>query len=463
MRFLKQSTSVDVAVGPFLDETDGKTAETALTITQADIRLKKNGGAWAQKNAAQTLAHEENGWYEVTLDATDTNTLGILVVAIHEAGALPVWVEFMVVPANVYDSLFDTADKLEVDVAQWRGAQPSVLISGRVDANAQVVGDKTGYALSSAAIQAIWDALTSALTTAGSIGKLLTDNVNATIGSRSSHSAADVWAAATRTLTAFAFSVTVGTNNDKAGYALSAAGVQAIWDALTSAMTAAGSIGKRIADNLDAVVSAIKAKTDNLPADPADASDIAAATNAILSDTATLLARITAARAALLDELDPATAGKMAAEVDVLIGRLTAARAALLDNLASLDAAVSSRATPAQVNAEVDTALADAGVTSARTAKLDALPEGFAKNVAQSYTFLMVDATTGAPMTGLAVVAQRSIDGGAFAAAAGTVAEIGSGVYRFSGAAADWNGDDVTHKFTATGAKQRTVSFRTVS
>jgi hypothetical protein len=33
-------------------------------------------------------------------------------------------------------------------------------------------------------VQAIWDALTSSLTTAGSIGKLLVDNINATISSR---------------------------------------------------------------------------------------------------------------------------------------------------------------------------------------------------------------------------------------------------------------------------------------
>jgi pimeloyl-ACP methyl ester carboxylesterase len=44
--------------------------------------------------------------------------------------------------------------------------------------------DKTGYALSSAGVQAIWDALTSALTTVGSIGKLIVDNLNATITSR---------------------------------------------------------------------------------------------------------------------------------------------------------------------------------------------------------------------------------------------------------------------------------------
>jgi hypothetical protein len=48
----------------------------------------------------------------------------------------------------------------------------------------------------------VWDKATSALSTAGSIGKLLVDNINATISSRSSHSAADVWAVATRLLTA---------------------------------------------------------------------------------------------------------------------------------------------------------------------------------------------------------------------------------------------------------------------
>lgn len=62
-------------------------------------------------------------------------------------------------------------------------------------------------------------------------------------------------------ITLAAGAVTVGTNNDKAGYtastvtdktgySLSAAGVQAIWDALTTALTTVGSIGKRIADYL---------------------------------------------------------------------------------------------------------------------------------------------------------------------------------------------------------------------
>jgi hypothetical protein len=121
-KWLKQSTAVDLPVGPFLDETDGKTAETALTITQPDVRLKKNGGAWAQKNAAQTLSHEENGWYEVSLDTTDTNTLGLLKIAVHESGALPVWDDYLVVPANVYDSVVGGSDTLQVDLTQINGS-----------------------------------------------------------------------------------------------------------------------------------------------------------------------------------------------------------------------------------------------------------------------------------------------------------------------------------------------------
>jgi hypothetical protein len=112
-RWLRQSTAVDIGIGPFVDQTDGFTAETGLTLSQADIRLKKNGGAWAQKNDSNAASHEENGWYEAALNTTDTDTLGVLIVAVNESGALPVWHEFMVVPQQVWDSLFGS-DKLQV-------------------------------------------------------------------------------------------------------------------------------------------------------------------------------------------------------------------------------------------------------------------------------------------------------------------------------------------------------------
>lgn len=43
--------------------------------------------------------------------------------------------------------LLDTKQAIPGDVRGWRGGVPNALIAGRVDANAQVVGDKTGYSL----------------------------------------------------------------------------------------------------------------------------------------------------------------------------------------------------------------------------------------------------------------------------------------------------------------------------
>ena len=121
MLLLKQSTSVTVKIGPFLDDTDGKTAETGLTISQADVRLSKNGGNMAQKNESSASTHDEIGIYDCDLDTTDTGTLGVLRIDVQESGALPVWHEFMVVPANVYDSLVGGSDKLQVDVEEVDG------------------------------------------------------------------------------------------------------------------------------------------------------------------------------------------------------------------------------------------------------------------------------------------------------------------------------------------------------
>lgn len=122
MRLLKQSTASTLLLGPFVDETDGKTAETALTISQADVLLWKEGGTTlAQKNEATTCTHRSNGLYTCPVNTTDTNTLGTLVVSVHESGALPIRQDYEVVPANVWDSLCG-ADLLNVDVLEMGGS-----------------------------------------------------------------------------------------------------------------------------------------------------------------------------------------------------------------------------------------------------------------------------------------------------------------------------------------------------
>ena len=76
--------------------------------------------------------------------------------------------------------------------------------------------------------------------------------------------------------------------------------------------------------------------------------------------------------------------------------------------------------------------------------------------------FLMVDGTDFAtPETGLTVSGTRSIDGGAFAAVSGTIAEVGNGIYQFDAAAADMNGSIITFRFTATGAAATFITLRT--
>ena len=78
---LKQSTAVDVLIGPFVDSTDGVTAETGLSPTSASTKLSKNGQALATRNDATTAVHDADGMYNCEFDATDTNTVGTLVLS----------------------------------------------------------------------------------------------------------------------------------------------------------------------------------------------------------------------------------------------------------------------------------------------------------------------------------------------------------------------------------------------
>lgn len=112
--YLKQSTAVTIVLPRMVDDTDGKTPETALTLAQSAIRLSKNSGAFAQKNDATSCSHLENGFYSCPLNSTDTGTLGLLTVAAIGTGALPVERTYVVVPANVYDSIVAGTDWLPV-------------------------------------------------------------------------------------------------------------------------------------------------------------------------------------------------------------------------------------------------------------------------------------------------------------------------------------------------------------
>lgn len=104
--FLKQSTASQTrTLGPFLDDTDFKTAETGLTIANTDIKLMANGGTSANKNSGGGT-HLVNGFYAVTFDATDTATVGELTISVVVAGAAPIFTKFTVLEEVVYDAFY---------------------------------------------------------------------------------------------------------------------------------------------------------------------------------------------------------------------------------------------------------------------------------------------------------------------------------------------------------------------
>lgn len=121
--FLQANTAVDVIVGPFIDDTDGKTAETGLTILAAEVYLSKNGGAGAAKNEGTALSHDQIGNYICKFDTTDTNTEGILSLYTHESGALAVKMEYQVLAQAAYISLMTAKDTgyIGVDVEEVDG------------------------------------------------------------------------------------------------------------------------------------------------------------------------------------------------------------------------------------------------------------------------------------------------------------------------------------------------------
>lgn len=327
MLILRQSTAVDLAIGPFLDSADGNTVEGSLTITQPDVRLSKNGAAWAQKSAAQTLSHQENGYYQVNLSTTDTNTVGILSLHVHESGALPVFMAFHVVEEAIYDALF---------AASATGALP--VSSGGIVAASFGAG-----AIDAAAIAA-----------------------NAIGASEIADGAID----------AAAFAANAITSTVLADNAITAAKIAT--DAITAAKIAADAIGaSEIADGaIDAATFAAGAITASaIAADAIGASELAAdAVTEIQSGLATAanLQTVDDNVDAILVDTGTTLDGKIntidGIVDDILLDTGTTIPGQIVSEINDVqaDIAALNDLSAAQVNAEVDTALSDYdGPTSA--------------------------------------------------------------------------------------------------
>jgi hypothetical protein len=275
----------------------------------------------------------------------------------------------------------------------------------------------TGVTLSAAAVQAIWDAATSALTTAGSIGKYLLDHIIGILATGTHNpQTGDAYArlgAAGAGLTALGdtrianLDAAVSSRLATSGYtAPPTAGAVAdqVWDeasadhnspntmgaklnsagaasdpwgvALPGAYTS-GQAGKIVGDNLNAKVGDVKAKTDNMPASPAAVSDIPSAATIASTVWSAVTRTLTAASDSsgvttllgrILGTLDTGTHKPQTGDS---YGRLGAPTGA------SVSADIAAKPSTADVNAQVVDALAtdtyaEPGTVPAATSSLAA-------------------------------------------------------------------------------------------
>jgi len=317
------------------------------------------------------------------------------------------------------------------------------------------VNDKTGYALSAAGVDAIWDEVITGHATVDTFGKVFDDQIDglraygdagwATAVGFSTHSAADVWAVGTRALT------------DKAGFSLSAAGIDAIWDELTAGHVTASTFAVAITDILTDTGTTLDAHLTDIKG-TGFVKDTHSLTDILADVTGLAGAAMRGTDSALLASSAPTNWSSMGIEADGHVHGdlkewLGVAPLALTGQRPNAYVgAMGGNVITSSIIATDAIGSAQLAATAAQKIRDEILPT---QNAAfNNIQFLFVAASdhvtpvTGA--TGMAVT--RSIDGAAFGSGTGTgPTEIGNGIYQYDASAADMNGGVITFRFTATG------------
>lgn len=288
--------------------------------TGLDSEVSKDAGAFADCTSEATEIAASSGMYYLDLTSTEMNadTVAVIVktsssgakttpIVLYPAEAADIIVNVkkvngtdqtagdLAAMVTAVDDFLDTeiaaikakTDNLPADPADASDIAASfTTVNGKLDAiddyvDSEVAAIKaktdnlpaapaaTGDIPSAATIAAaVWDRLTSALTTVGSIGKLLVDNVNQTISSRASQSSLNSLDDYVDSEVADIKAKTDLIPSDPAD----ASDVAAAFAAVNSKLDA-------IDDYVDSEVAAIKAKTDLIPASPAATGDIPSASS----------------------------------------------------------------------------------------------------------------------------------------------------------------------------------------
>ena len=180
-----------IAIGPVVQISDGAVQTSGVTV-----RVKPIGVAEA--DGGGTTAYSTDGVVLYTPTQAETNYTSFVLIA-KKTGCIPASVTVVTSASNTTGyagtdqskilnpgstvnlsaTSIKTATDVETDTQDIQARLPAALIDGRIEANAQVVGDKTGYTLTvtpptaGTIADAVWDEAYNQHTTAGTFGKLM--------------------------------------------------------------------------------------------------------------------------------------------------------------------------------------------------------------------------------------------------------------------------------------------------
>lgn len=329
MQYIKADTNTEVLIGPVIAVGDGFTPVTTLSLSTADeAELIKYGGSTpltvtsisANGFAAITGA---DGYYTLDISTGNSDTAGFLTALINDDSlCLPVRVDFMVVNANVYDSLFAAAatDYLQTDVAQWLGtAAATPTVAGVPEVDATHFGGTAG-------------------TFSAGRAEVNTSHVSGT-AQTANDNGADINTILSRVIG----TILTGNHNPQGGDNYARLGAPA-------GASVSADIATRMAE---ASINTTGGAVDNVTTVATTTTN----TDMRGTDSAAVASVCTEAR---LSELDQATAGKMANQADIIQTNTTTDIPALITALNDLAAAD----VLTQVNAALDTAISELGVAA---------------------------------------------------------------------------------------------------
>lgn len=264
MLILKQSTAIDIRMGPFVDATTGVDPETGITLGAADQAevLKANGAATVAMGGTFAAVTGADGWYDYTVAVGDVDTVGEVVFVVQDSSVcLPVFVRGYVVEEAVYDAMYaaSAAGPLQSTTA---GRTLDVTATGAAGIDwGNVENPTTTVGLTGTTVDLVTDAVDATSVATGAIdADALAADAGTEIGTA-------VWASVTRVLTA-------NTNlNDPTAATIA----DAVWDELQSAHVTAGSFGEIATEVADILADTNELQTDDVPGLIAALNDISTA------------------------------------------------------------------------------------------------------------------------------------------------------------------------------------------